>query len=172
MIWNLLSLKFINSVDSHGRLSGLLAVFSGSGGLQGEELPSTWHSEGVSGCPEWSPAPDGNLPAPCSSPEPDASTAPPLTAAGRRPARAWTRWSPGGAAAEGERGCELTPCWVLSDSEWTWTHFMYYSLLLGQLFGKAAWKKSVKRSVIVFFFIAIIIISLFARTLGPGDVGK
>lgn len=91
MIWNLLSFKFIHSLGSHRRLSGLFSGFVG----EGAEPPSTLHSAGAWGRPEWSPAPDGTLPTPCSSPGPAASTAPPLTAAGQCPACATTRWSPG-----------------------------------------------------------------------------
>lgn len=54
---------------------------------------------GVSGCPGWSPAPDGKPAALCSCPEPPASSAPPLTA-DRRLTSATTHRSPAGGGVE------------------------------------------------------------------------
>lgn len=58
-------------------------------------------SAGVSGCPGWSPAPDGRPPALCSCLEPDASSAPPPLTAARSPASATTRRSPAGTGRDG-----------------------------------------------------------------------
>jgi len=89
-------------------------------------------SAGVSGCPGWSPAPDGRPPPLCSSAEPAASSPPPLTA-DQSPGSARSSRSPAGGGTLKMSGHQSYPTF---GSKWQYGLVQYpivLKVILGQI---------------------------------------